>query len=746
MTRSLNGFFHNLKLRYKLTLAISFLCLLALTIFSTTTIIIYKNILMDKEIRSTLTNLEAFRDNLNNYLNGIDKSSVLLIYSTAIQDHLTGNPDALAPKPRLQAYRDIHERIREITNNSYGISSISIVDNYSNVFTFGESSSLLAPDKAGRYPQEDWFVRAAESKGLYQWEITNWSASQKTIQMVRSIQSTRNQQTLGVVIFTISPDILKSMFNSDVSAEGEYSLVVGNGEIYSRDESDVRRSTIDTEKMSGDSGHYTSKSGGRSYLVTYSANPLTDWKFIYTIDRNVLFKDIYDMYIVWAALFLASFVPIGLVSIAVSRSISRPLKTLTQLNEEVEKGNLYVKFLPQYADEVGMLGASFNRMLANIREGIPLRREKLIRSILEQNVTMDEFRELNRMTALPLNEPFYQVALVDFPPESKPDKLREWEDRLFAYEERHPLVVFTLKPGRYGVIFNVDANETANIAAEMSVRLRNESGDAATVYIGGQYAEIHFVKNSFEEAKELTSYRFFSNSSCIRYDEVMAQMWQTTYPEKFENRLKYYIEQHDAKQCGRLVDELLDHMRGSATKPFILQTLLANAYIFVNQQAIMNGVDPSSLFGPKFGSGEWIADNRLTPAESFAELLAAIDRYIAAIKGRNAKPISAVIAKAVEIIDREYREFDIGIEYMAQRLNMNGVYFSQLFKKDIGISFIDYLNRARLESARRLLAQSNLKIKEVALEVGYEDSHYFGIWFKDKTGLTPSQYRNQEKT
>jgi two-component system response regulator YesN len=131
--------------------------------------------------------------------------------------------------------------------------------------------------------------------------------------------------------------------------------------------------------------------------------------------------------------------------------------------------------------------------------------------------------------------------------------------------------------------------------------------------------------------------------------------------------------------------------------------------------------------------------------QHFDELTAGIEKYIRAIVEHGPKPVSPVIRQALSIMERDYHRSDLGIDYMARTLNLNGVYFSQLFKKEQGLSFTEALNQIRLGHAQRLLKQSQLKIKEIAGEVGYADPHYFGIWFKDKTGLTPLQFRKQNQ-
>jgi HAMP domain-containing protein len=562
--------------------------------FSGTTVIFYKNMMTDKEIRSNLTNLRAFRDNLNNYLNGIDKSSVMLIYSPAIQDHLSENSNLLNSADRLKAYQDIYQKLKEISNNSYGISSVTIIDNYNNVFAIGDSSLTLPDASESSYGDLPWFRDAVRLNGVYRWDITDWSPSKKTIQMIRSIKSIRNQQTLGVVMFTIAPDILKSFFTSGNRAEGEYGIVVEDGAMYSNYPTDDQRAMIDAAVMKDEYGHYFASAGGRKYIVTYSSDPLTNWKFINMIEQSVLFKDITSIYWIWAIFFAATFLLIVLISWSIAKKISAPLKTLTTLNKKVEMGNLNVRFMSLYHDEVGVLGRSFNRMLDNIQEGLPLRREKILRSILEQNMSKDEFLALNRSTVLPLHNDFYQVCLLDFSPDLAPDRLERMERQLEQCEENAAMVWFTLKPGQICLIFNDNKEETNRIADKL-VQDFHAWGIAATVYIGGDYPDIYFVKNSFEEAKDLIQYRFFSDSHCIRYEAIMARTWQMAYPDKYEKQLRFYIEQADLAQCRTLIDKLQAFTRDNHIKPVMIQMLLANIYIYLHQLAQKRNVDPQLL-------------------------------------------------------------------------------------------------------------------------------------------------------
>lgn len=98
-----------------------------------------------------------------------------------------------------------------------------------------------------------------------------------------------------------------------------------------------------------------------------------------------------------------------------------------------------------------------------------------------------------------------------------------------------------------------------------------------------------------------------------------------------------------------------------------------------------------------------------------------------------------VAEKARAYIDAHYAE-DIGRQSLAERFYVTADHLSHLFNKETGLSIPDYLARARVEQAKRLLCQGQT-VSEAAQAVGYDNFAYFSTVFKKLTGETPSEYR-----
>ena len=95
---------------------------------------------------------------------------------------------------------------------------------------------------------------------------------------------------------------------------------------------------------------------------------------------------------------------------------------------------------------------------------------------------------------------------------------------------------------------------------------------------------------------------------------------------------------------------------------------------------------------------------------------------------------------AVRYIRHNYNR-NITLEEIAKSVNLSKVYFSQLFKNETGMNFTDFLIQFRIEEAAKLLKSTDMKVYEIAEQVGIPDQHYFNRLFKNITGVTPKKFR-----
>ena len=110
------------------------------------------------------------------------------------------------------------------------------------------------------------------------------------------------------------------------------------------------------------------------------------------------------------------------------------------------------------------------------------------------------------------------------------------------------------------------------------------------------------------------------------------------------------------------------------------------------------------------------------------------------VQQENAEP--PVITKAREYI-QEHQAEKLPLRQVAKAVNTSAFYFCKLFKKVTGINYTDYLSRVRIEKSKNLLLNPNLRVSEIAFEVGFQSLTHFNRVFKRILGQSPTEYRAQ---
>jgi AraC-like DNA-binding protein len=123
----------------------------------------------------------------------------------------------------------------------------------------------------------------------------------------------------------------------------------------------------------------------------------------------------------------------------------------------------------------------------------------------------------------------------------------------------------------------------------------------------------------------------------------------------------------------------------------------------------------------------------------FAQHLAMLSNQVF-IQQENAEP--PVITKARAYI-QEHQTEEIKLGEVAKAVNMSSYYFCKMFKKVTGINFTDYVARIRIEKSKNLLLNPNLRVSEIAFEVGFQSLTHFNRVFKKILGQSPTEYRAQ---
>ncbi|MFD2613653.1 response regulator [Paenibacillus gansuensis] len=117
--------------------------------------------------------------------------------------------------------------------------------------------------------------------------------------------------------------------------------------------------------------------------------------------------------------------------------------------------------------------------------------------------------------------------------------------------------------------------------------------------------------------------------------------------------------------------------------------------------------------------------------------------YLSQLMAKNQQKDNNVIYEIAKYIDGHYHE-EITLQDIAGRFFLSREYISRRFKQEMGENLSDYIGRIRIDKAKLLLLNPNLKISQVSEMIGYKDEKYFSKVFKKMAGISPNEYRKKE--
>lgn len=144
-----------------------------------------------------------------------------------------------------------------------------------------------------------------------------------------------------------------------------------------------------------------------------------------------------------------------------------------------------------------------------------------------------------------------------------------------------------------------------------------------------------------------------------------------------------------------------------------------------------------------FKDGDYMAEDksrqRLSEARTLTELTTAFTRELEAVVGLKSK-CRKEVQHAKQLIAEQLME-PITLTSIAESVGLSSYYLSRLFREEVGESFNEYVTSLRMDKAIHLLQTTNMKVYEVAEQVGIPSYRYFSVLFRNRTGVAPTDFK-----
>lgn len=264
------------------------------------------------------------------------------------------------------------------------------------------------------------------------------------------------------------------------------------------------------------------------------------------------------------------------------------------------------------------------------------------------------------------------------------------------------------------------------------------------MYVGTKVNDITKLGQSYRSVELLRSIPVSSrdNHHLLEYDEIRMNTTGNKYLAEKDTLdiLMRAIEENQQEVIENIIAQMFAEVKNQCIEPEVVKLTLN--YILFNMLYISKEIDSNSDHEEIF---KIITQNRvesMSVHKSIKNLKRIAIEFAVYISQIRQHTFGGVLKDIEREITENYME-NLSLKYLSEKYFINSAYLGQIFKKQYGIPFKDYLNNYRIDRAAEMLIRSDDKIYHVANAVGFNNTDYFINKFVQLKGITPLQYRKQ---
>lgn len=398
-----------------------------------------------------------------------------------------------------------------------------------------------------------------------------------------------------------------------------------------------------------------------------------------------------------------------------------------------------------------------DKLRAYYMESLPVLQESFYMALLEGRIAPEQIGRYMDSYQVQLQGPYYVVAVLHLSQQSLEEEsrmdpfLQAVSVRKFAEEQvedrwRSRVVIYL---GDIIMISQMHSREEmleyTNEMDRLCRMAKKVCNARITAGIGYLCDNLEQLPLSYQGAKQAVSYRvLYGNTRAISISEVepaehVELNWEdvySTYIQQIMKKVRVGEQDGLEKAISQFTEWLSGEQISMQKYRIVMMELVAELFRFTAS----HNLNPENVFG---GNGD--VYSQVLQMES-AEVL---DRWLRrvctnlqnAVMNERQDSTKFFVKNAEEYVKEHFADQDLGVDEVCRRLNVSAAYFSTIFKKETGKTFVRYLTDYRMEKAVNMLMTGNEKTYVIAEKVGYAEPNYFSYVFKKQFGMSPSKYK-----
>lgn len=263
-----------------------------------------------------------------------------------------------------------------------------------------------------------------------------------------------------------------------------------------------------------------------------------------------------------------------------------------------------------------------------------------------------------------------------------------------------------------------------------------------TIGLGRKCEKTEDIPRAYSESKAALAYCGIAGTGKVIYiNEVEPVKAAAVDFEGADGRdLLDAVKFGTEKQLTEQINKIISLLNTFAMHQTQYQIWVMQIFCAIQKLCAKYNISDDTVFGSSPDYFEMLGGLKTTK-EFERWLSSAAHKLRCLLSSQRQNAAAGIVQQAKDYINENYSDSELSLEDICTRLHVSTTYFSALFKKETGSSYISYLTDIRMRRAAELLRTTDWKTYIIAEKVGYAEPNYFGYVFKKQFGMSPAKYR-----
>lgn len=291
-------------------------------------------------------------------------------------------------------------------------------------------------------------------------------------------------------------------------------------------------------------------------------------------------------------------------------------------------------------------------------------------------------------------------------------------------------------------VLNMDSDDDLpeELLNELNTILANKFNIHFKTALSQACQNINELPLAYREAIRAAQDRYISDENILRPDKRKFDNHNYVYTFEREQQLTNYIRSGNGDGAKQLIkDILIDCYKKGKYSETMIECVISDVYATFMKllDVTKHPVETDKIIKRIRYVGTYAMD------DIFDEISQFIDQMIEATDIKEI-PKKNIAQRADEVVLREYRNVNLNVNYIAEKLDVRANYLSAKYKAIRGVALLDHINMMRVERAKEIIDNSDDNLEKISEMVGFASIRTFSRAFSKFVGTTPGEYRNKK--